>query len=395
MSMRYRVLPLAWLLEPASAVQMAWGEVERWRGGARPGLALDLQPTRALPEEETTRMRADPLAIRTQGTFSACGVSWDNYEPIRWNRTDGLTHFAACASASGDPSIIGVCHTGGVGHDSWQDCADVPAARCDGLVGPDQSPAKLLFVSCDGVDDPRLAVLGSTTPSPAPSPAPTTAPSREPRTFESSASSGQEALALGEGPHVTNLNGDSFDIGTPSSDYTLLRVPYDEEGPELLRLSASMDADGVRACSLYVKEVSLSGSLLAHQTVRVRPSAHTAGGSDQAGNKARANFSLRVGSSSWRDLWHDGVGAEVPEARVGLLTARLVWRKGPGQLERRGAEPGAPGGGGQGRAPGGAHPVAGLAPGPEPRGGRPRHTGAPAGRGRPRHRGAQRVAGAA
>ncbi|CAK0898816.1 unnamed protein product [Prorocentrum cordatum] len=38
-------------------------------------------------------------------------------------------------------------------------------------------------------------------------------------------------------PHVTNLHGERFDIREPSPDCTLLRVPYGEDSPELLRLS--------------------------------------------------------------------------------------------------------------------------------------------------------------
>jgi hypothetical protein len=132
-------------------------------------------------------------------------------------------------------------------------------------------------------------------------------------------------------PHVTNLNGESFDIRMPSPDYTLLRVPYSEEDPELLKLSAIMNTDGVRACGLYVKAITLSGSLLAHQVVRVRPYTRNAGGSNQAGNETKSNFSLQVGNSSWRDFTRDDIGTEIAEARVGLLKARFVWREEFGQ----------------------------------------------------------------
>lgn len=126
-------------------------------------------------------------------------------------------------------------------------------------------------------------------------------------------------------PHVTNLNGESFDIRMPSSDYTLLRVPYSEEDPELLKLSAIMNTDGVRVCGLYVKAITLSGSLLANQVVRVRPYTRNSGGSNQAGNETKTNFSLQVGNSSWRDFSRDDSGTEI--ARVGLLKARFVWRE--------------------------------------------------------------------
>jgi hypothetical protein len=132
-------------------------------------------------------------------------------------------------------------------------------------------------------------------------------------------------------PHVTNLNGESFDIRMPSSDCTLLRVPHSEEDPELLKLSASMDTDGVRACGLYVNAVTLSGSLLAHQVVRVRPQTRNAGGSNQAGNETKTNFSLQVGNSSWRDFSREDMGSEIAEARVGFLRARFLWREEFGQ----------------------------------------------------------------
>jgi len=135
------------------------------------------------------------------------------------------------------------------------------------------------------------------------------------------------AATVSNDPHVTNLNGESFDIRMPSADCTLLRVPYGEEGPPLLRLSASMDTDGVRACGLYVKAVTLSGTLLGDQVVRVRPHTRNAGGSNQAGNETRTNLSLQVGSSGWRDWRRESVGADIAAARVGLLRARFLWRE--------------------------------------------------------------------
>jgi len=140
-------------------------------------------------------------------------------------------------------------------------------------------------------------------------------------------------------PHVTNLNGESFDIRMPSAECTLLRVPYGEGAPELLKLSASMGTDGVRACGLYVKAITLSGSLLDHQVVQVRPYTRNAGGSNQAGNETRTNFSLKVGSSSWKDFGREGTGTEIADASVGLLSARFVWRKAFGQrVEAQGLE---------------------------------------------------------
>jgi len=128
-------------------------------------------------------------------------------------------------------------------------------------------------------------------------------------------------------PHVTNLQGDRFDIRMPSSGCTLLRMPYREEDPEALELSASMDTDGVRACGLYVKGVTLRGSLLGNQVVRVRPYTRNAGGSNQAGTETVTEFSVQVGGSPWRSFSRGDAGAEIPEARVGLLRSRFVWRE--------------------------------------------------------------------
>jgi len=128
-------------------------------------------------------------------------------------------------------------------------------------------------------------------------------------------------------PHVTNLNGESFDIRMPSSDCTLLRLPYSEEDPRMLELSASMDTDGVRACGLYVKGVTLSGSLLGGRVVRVRPYTRNAGGSNQAGNETVTDFSLQVGGSGWRGFSRGDAGALIPEASAGLLRSRFVWRE--------------------------------------------------------------------
>jgi len=132
-------------------------------------------------------------------------------------------------------------------------------------------------------------------------------------------------------PHVTNLQGDRFDIRMPSSGCTLLRMPYREEDPEALELSASMDTDGVRACGLYVKGVTLRGSLLGNQVVRVRPYTRNAGGSNQAGTETVTEFSVQVGGSPWRSFSRGDAGAEIPEARVGLLRSRFVWREEFGQ----------------------------------------------------------------
>jgi hypothetical protein len=129
-------------------------------------------------------------------------------------------------------------------------------------------------------------------------------------------------------PHVVNLQGERFDIRMPSSECVLLRVPFSNEDPELLRLSASINTDGVSACGLYVKAVALSGSLLDHQVVRVRPHTRNAAGSNQAGNETMTNFSLQVGNSSWKDFSQaEDVSIDIPDASVGVLRARFVRRE--------------------------------------------------------------------
>ncbi|CAK0873846.1 unnamed protein product [Prorocentrum cordatum] len=454
---------LACLLVQTSAISRIWRE-ERYAVGA-----TDTQPALDSHDEQESILRAQAiadiqnnaptsghsnnrLALRSQDTFSACGVNWENYEPLHWNKAPGATQYAACASASGDTGTMGICRTDGVGHDSWQYCRDVPAMRCDGVVGPGGTPAKLFFVLCRDVDLPMStfhegtlshgsatlpsgakpppgALLPTAAPSPSPTPTPSTAPSTAPTLapasavvppaagaagpepvhttlaegvpagasslevtsaeglhvgdeLEISGGGNQEVVTIkqidiavspsttllvhpttknypsgsivtivaqlavsaipappavpagGEGtasvrndPHVTNLNGESFDIRMPSSGCTLLRMPYREEDPEALELSASMDTDGVRACGLYVKGVTLRGSLLGNQVVRVRPYTRNAGGSNQAGTETVTEFSVQVGGSPWRSFSRGDAGAEIPEARVGLLRSRFVWRE--------------------------------------------------------------------
>ncbi|CAK0813361.1 unnamed protein product [Prorocentrum cordatum] len=131
-------------------------------------------------------------------------------------------------------------------------------------------------------------------------------------------------------PHVTNLQGERFDIRMPSSDCVLLRVPFSNEDPEQLKLSVSLDTDGVSPSGLYVKSVALSGSLLDHQVVHARPRTRNAAGSSQAGDKTWTDFSLQVGNSIWRDFHFpksEGVGADIPGASVGVLTPRFSGAK--------------------------------------------------------------------
>ncbi|CAK0812564.1 unnamed protein product [Prorocentrum cordatum] len=362
-----RHFAVACLLQPVFAAQRALSEGGRWRGDAHPAAALDLverdarlRLEAAVDIQSGSRAHGRPHsqpARRKQGSFMACGVNWRDYEPIHWNRTEGVTHYAACATASGNTNLVGICRTDGIGHENWDECADEPQFRCAGI--PVHPPAKLFFVLCSDVDDPRIALIESSpptlaptlapTPVPtlAPSLAPTPVPSPEPTPFPSSAPtiSGTSAsvpapppspapttaASVSNDPHVTNLNGEKFDIRMPLSDCPLFRVPHSERDPALLRLSASMDTDGVRACGLYVKGITLAGSLLAHQIVRVRPHTRNAGGSNQAGSETVTNFSLQVGNSSWRDFSREGVGTEIAEASVGLLRARFLWREEFGQ----------------------------------------------------------------
>jgi len=149
---------------------------------------------------------------------------------------------------------------------------------------------------------------------------------------------GDTASVVGD-PHVTNLNGERFDIRMPSPECTLLRVPYSEEEPEMLELRASMDTDALQTCGLYVRAVVLRGSLLDNQVVRVRPHTRNAEGSNQAGNETKTNFSLQVGNSSWMDFSREDIGTNIPEASVGFLRARFVWREAFGQrVEAQGLE---------------------------------------------------------
>lgn len=148
----------------------------------------------------------------------------------------------------------------------------------------------------------------------------------------------QVASVVGD-PHVTNLNGERFDIRMPSPECTLLRVPYSEEEPEMLELRASMDTDALQTCGLYVRAVALRGSLLDNQVVRVRPHTRNAEGSNQAGNETKTNFSLQVGNSSWMDFSREEIGTNIPEASVGFLRARFVWREAFGRrVEAQGLE---------------------------------------------------------
>lgn len=129
-------------------------------------------------------------------------------------------------------------------------------------------------------------------------------------------------------PHVCTLSGECYDIRVPS-EYSLLRVPHGVEEPDMLKLSADLDTDGVRPCGLFIKTLTLSGSWLNDQIVRVRPYTRNAGGSNWAGTATRTNFSLQLGDSPWRSFAHqDSLGQFAVVGRVGV---RFVWREQYGQ----------------------------------------------------------------
>jgi len=124
---------------------------------------------------------------------------------------------------------------------------------------------------------------------------------------------------------VCSLSGECYDIRAPS-EYTLLRLPYDEEEPATLKLSGDLDTDGVRPCGLFVKRVELSGSWLDGQVVRVRPYTRSVGGSNSMGDGVVTNFSFQLGDSPWRSFAHnDSLHA------VGQVRVRFVWREQYGQ----------------------------------------------------------------
>jgi len=127
---------------------------------------------------------------------------------------------------------------------------------------------------------------------------------------------------------VCSLSGECYDIRAPSG-YTLLRVPHSAEAPDMLRLSADLDIDGVRPCGLYMKSIALSGSWLDDQVVRIRPYTRDAAGSNSAGTAARTNFSLQLGDSPWRSFTRLDSGRQL--AVVGRVAIRFVWKEEFGQ----------------------------------------------------------------
>lgn len=129
-------------------------------------------------------------------------------------------------------------------------------------------------------------------------------------------------------PHVCALSSECFDIRAPS-EYTLLRVPHVAEAPDMLRLSADLEVDGVRPCGLYMKSIRLSGSWLEGQVVRIRPYTRDVAGSNFAGTAARTNFSVQLGDSPWRSFTRLDSNRQL--AVVGRVAIRFVWREEFGQ----------------------------------------------------------------
>ncbi|CAK0902592.1 unnamed protein product [Prorocentrum cordatum] len=161
-----------------------------------------------------------------------------------------------------------------------------------------------------------------------------------------SSTTGSNQASVRDDPHVCTLSGDCYDIRVPS-EYTLLRLPYNDQEPADLQVLADFDTDGVRPCGLFVKHIALTGSWLNHQVVRIRPYTRDVGGSNWAGSKVITNFSLQLGSSPWRSFTQKESLQVV--AVVGQVTVRFVWSEQYGQrmeaqslqfLVGQGAQPG-------------------------------------------------------
>jgi hypothetical protein len=144
----------------------------------------------------------------------------------------------------------------------------------------------------------------------------------------SSSTTAENQATVHDDPHVCALDGECFDIRAPS-EYTLLRVPVSAQEPPALKLSGVLDTDGVRPCGLFVKHLTLSGSLLNNQIMRIRPYTRNTGGSNWVGSTAVSNFSLQLGNSSWRSFTHTDSLRQI--AVVGQLTVAFVWREQYGQ----------------------------------------------------------------
>jgi len=125
-------------------------------------------------------------------------------------------------------------------------------------------------------------------------------------------------------PHVCALSGECYDIRAPS-EYSLLRVPLGPEERDMLKLSAELGTDGVWACGLFIKSLTLSGSWLGGQAVRVRPHTRDVGGSNWAGTATRTNFSLQLGESPWRSFTQQDPSGQL--AVVGRVAVRFVRRE--------------------------------------------------------------------
>jgi len=131
--------------------------------------------------------------------------------------------------------------------------------------------------------------------------------------------------------HVSNLRNERFDIRRPS-EYQLLRVPLDERLPAAMELTASMAADGISVCSVYVKHVTLRGTWFNGQTLHIRPHTRDHAGSNQAGSETRTNFSLQVSEQEvsqqqWRSFSREEAGSHISEASTEQVKARFVMRE--------------------------------------------------------------------
>jgi len=166
----------------------------------------------------------------------------------------------------------------------------------------------------------------SPTPAPtaAPTPDPTAAPTPPPSASPTASPTLDHASSRGD-PHVCSLSGECYDIRAPSSGYALLRLPHVAEEPDMLRLTADVDIDGVRQCGLYIKGLALSGSWLDGQVVRIRPYTRDVAGSNFAGAAARTNFSLQLGESPWRSFTQQDPSGQL--AVVGRVAVRFVRRE--------------------------------------------------------------------
>merc|ERR1719401_2767914 len=125
-------------------------------------------------------------------------------------------------------------------------------------------------------------------------------------------------------PHMTSLGGDKFDINQPA-DYVLLRAPLSLARSALLELRATMEADEVAPCGLYVKAVTLSGTWFGRAIVHVRPLKRNKAGSNTAGNTTEWPFSMQVSSQGpWKSFsdFSEGNGTQALTETVKVTATR-------------------------------------------------------------------------